>query len=209
MWFVCVGTSTEPSWLLSLCGTFGLISLGLPCAYTVYCMRVGDWVCQLCVAVGMCSSATTGGCRVILSRLLSISPPPRRSSFPALFVLPEETLSKITREAGLSPARTSEGLKTVWTEANVTGHEAIFLLCVSMRVLLCLCLFGLGNSMSGHAHILLPHKKMKPYVSWWSTWEHMLLLLRQTALGKSLATEMPTAAKTHTEPQVAFSWVIS
>lgn len=207
MWFVCVETSTEPSWLLSLCGTFGLISLGLSCAYTVYCMCVGDWVCQLCVAVGMCSSS--GGCRVILSCLLSIFAP--SSFFFSCSLCPPrgETEQDHKRGRPLTSKNFWRLKDCVRTEANVTGHEAIFLLCVSMRVLLCLCLFGLGNSTSGHAHMLLPHKKMKPYASWWSTWEHMLLLLRQTALGKSSATEMPTAAKTHTEPQVAFSWVIS
>lgn len=49
MWFVCVGTSTEPSWLLSLCVTFGLISLRV-----IVCVHYVLYACGWLSMSSMC-----------------------------------------------------------------------------------------------------------------------------------------------------------
>lgn len=117
-----------------------------------------------------------------------------------------------------APVQVQQGLsgrlEAVWTKTKVKGHEVARLLCVSTNV--CACVYSspsLGNSMPHHAHMLLPHMKMKPYVLWRSTCEKWPLWEARSRLGKVLAQTSPTATlPKHTQSHWAigcfFLWVI-
>lgn len=119
---VCVGTSTPALvFFFCCCGTSGVVTFRVvECAcvwvtgYVEYVLLCSRYIPE------MFSFPATEGCRAILfiPSSLSSCPPPFFSLWNNL---------QRSQEVGLSPARPSGSLKSVWTKAKVTGHEAVTL----------------------------------------------------------------------------------